>query len=200
MIRLSKLTDYGFVILTRFVKEGVGRVNNARDVAGDVHLPLPTVSKLLKTLARNGLLTAHRGVKGGYSLARAPEEITVADIITALEGPVSMTDCINDEQVHRSCMLEVLCPMRLKWKGVNDIIVEALQKMSLAEMVEQVPEGALLADEDEPERPAPQTRLHKPTRPQAKHAADADTADKTADETKDRTRGLGSSRRGASKD
>lgn len=197
MIRLSKLTDYGFVILTRFVKEGVGRVNNARDVAADVHLPLPTVSKLLKTLARNGLLTAHRGVKGGYSLARAPEEITVADIITALEGPVSMTDCINDEQVHRSCMLEVFCPMRLKWKGVNDIIVEALQKMSLAEMVDQVPEGALLADDDDPQRPAPQKRLHKPTRPQPQHA---DEADSSVDETKDRPRGLGTSQRAASKD
>ena len=197
MIRLSKLTDYGFVILTRFVKEGVGRVNNARDVAADVHLPLPTVSKLLKTLARNGLLTAHRGVKGGYSLARSPEEITVADIITALEGPVSMTDCINEEQVHRSCMLEVFCPMRLKWKGVNDIIVEALQKMSLAEMVDQVPEGALLADEEDPQRPAPQQRLHKPNRSQHNQPNETDNA---ADETKDRSRGVGVSHRSVTKD
>ncbi|PKO16446.1 SUF system Fe-S cluster assembly regulator [candidate division BRC1 bacterium HGW-BRC1-1] len=197
MIRLSKLTDYGFVILTRFVKEGVGRVNNARDVAADVHLPLPTVSKLLKTLARNGLLTAHRGVKGGYSLARAPEEITVADIITALEGPVSMTDCINDEQVTRSCMLELFCPMRLKWKGVNDIIVEALQKMSLAEMVAQVPEGALLADEAEHERAVPSKRLQKPNRSQTAHHAEGDH---TSDETKDRPRGVEAPQRGAAKD
>lgn len=164
MIRLSKLTDYGFVILTRFVKDGVGRVHNARDVAADVRLPLPTVSKLLKTLARNGLLVAHRGVKGGYSLARSAEEITVADIITALEGPVAMTDCISEDHDRGSCLMSVMCPMRLKWKGVNDIIVETLQQMSLAEMVAQIPEGATLADEEEHGRPEPRKRQPRPPR------------------------------------
>ncbi len=162
MIRLSKLTDYAFVILSRFVRGGSGKVHNARDVSADVHLPQPTVSKLLKTLSRSGVLAAHRGVKGGYSLARSAEEITVADVVNALEGPISMTDCISDGD--HSCMLELMCPMRLKWKGVNDILVEALQKMSLAEMTARIPEGALPADDLVDESREPARRLPRPAR------------------------------------
>jgi FeS assembly SUF system regulator len=149
MIRLSKLTDYGFVILTRFVSDGSNGVHNARDVAAEVHLPLPTVSKLLKTFARAGLLTAHRGVKGGYSLARKPTEITVADIVMALEGPISMTECISGER-DTSCMLELMCPMKGKWKSVNDMLQSTLNGMTLDQIVAQIPADAMLAQEDCP--------------------------------------------------
>ena len=149
MIRLSKLTDYGFVILTRFVSDGANGVHNARDVAAEVHLPLPTVSKLLKTFARAGLLTAHRGVKGGYSLARKPQEITVADIVTALEGPISMTECISGER-DTSCMLELMCPMKGKWKSVNDMLQSTLNGMTLDQIVSQIPADALVGQEDCP--------------------------------------------------
>jgi len=149
MIRLSKLTDYGFVILTRFVSDGSNGVHNARDVAAEVHLPLPTVSKLLKTFARAGLLTAHRGVKGGYSLARKPNEITVADIVMALEGPISMTECISGER-DTSCMLELMCPMKGKWKSINDMLQSTLNGMTLDQIVAQIPADALLAQEDCP--------------------------------------------------
>jgi FeS assembly SUF system regulator len=147
MIRLSKLTDYGFVILTRFVNDGANGVHNARDVAAEVHLPLPTVSKLLKTFARAGLLTAHRGVKGGYSLARKAEEITVADIVMALEGPISMTDCISDDR-DTSCMLELMCPMKGKWRGINDMLQNTLNAMTLASIVSQLPPEAFVIQED----------------------------------------------------
>ena len=95
MIRISRLTDYGIVLMSHMAAHG-DRVHNATEVAAEAHLPLPTVSKLLRLLAKEGLLESHRGVKGGYGLARPAEDITVGTIITALEGPIAITTCTND--------------------------------------------------------------------------------------------------------
>src|SRR5688572_33459183 len=94
MIRIAKLTDYGIVLMSHLAR-APGRRVNARDLSVEAHLPQPTVSQLLKTLSRGGLLVSQLGVKGGYDLARPASEITVADIITALEGPVALTECTS---------------------------------------------------------------------------------------------------------
>src|SRR2546429_448899 len=86
MIRMSKLTDYGIVLLAHLARNPTRATCNARCLASEAHLPVPTVSKILKALARAGLLVAHRGVKGGFSLARRPEEISMAQIISAMEA------------------------------------------------------------------------------------------------------------------
>lgn len=132
MIRLSRLTDYGFVVLSRFVADGGEVVHNARDLAEETALPQPTVSKLLKTLTRGGLLTARRGVKGGYVLARPATAITAVDIITALEGPVALTDCSGHDG--EDCSLEHRCPVRTHWMLINDAVNTALDRISLADM------------------------------------------------------------------
>ena len=93
MFRISKLADYGVSLLAALAADRGGEPHTARGMAGRVGLPLPTVSKILKALSRQGLLVSHRGVRGGYVLARPPEEITVAEIIRALEGPIGMTEC-----------------------------------------------------------------------------------------------------------
>ena len=87
MIRMTKLTDYASVLMTYFAKDPA-RPHNARDLASETHLPLPTVSKVLKSLARGGLLESHRGLNGGYALSRDASEISLADILTAMEGPM----------------------------------------------------------------------------------------------------------------
>ena len=79
MIRLTRLTDYGIMLLTHFARDRKQAQKCSRDLAAEAHLPLPTVSKLLKLLARHGLLEAHRGAKGGFLLARPPEAITMAE-------------------------------------------------------------------------------------------------------------------------
>jgi FeS assembly SUF system regulator len=132
MIRLAKLTDYGFVVLTHFANNTDRRIHNARDVAEEVGLPLPTVSKLLKTFARGGLLSAHRGVNGGYSLNGKPDEIKVSRILEVLEGPIAITECMEGGET--SCVLQIVCPVRPKWQGINVAVKEALQKISLADM------------------------------------------------------------------
>ena len=132
MIRIRKLTDYGIVLLTYFVGDGEASVRTARELAAKAYLPLPTVSKILKALARSGLLVAHRGIAGGYSLARAPEDISVADIIAALEGPLALTEC--SASAPGLCDLEPVCPVRSNWRKINDVVREALDQLSLADM------------------------------------------------------------------
>ena len=92
MLRISRLTDYGTMILVHLAGQNAG-LCSASDVAAGTHLALPTVQKLLKTLAKSGLVSSVRGADGGYRLARAPEQITAAEILNVLEGPVAITEC-----------------------------------------------------------------------------------------------------------
>ena len=131
MIRMTKQADYGIVLLTRMASEE-SRVFPATELAETVHLPTPTVSKILKLLARGGVLESHRGVKGGYCLAREPERITVAEIITALDGPIAITECIDDSP--GECAQEPVCAVRGNWQRINDGIRHALDAITLAEM------------------------------------------------------------------
>jgi FeS assembly SUF system regulator len=136
MLRVTKLADYGIVMLTYFATHE-GNTHNARDIARIVKLPLPVVSKVLKLLAREGLLSSQRGIKGGYILARPPAEITVADIIRALEGPIAVTECTDI--LSGGCGLETGCPVKTNWHLINTAIQDALKKISLAEMTQPLP-------------------------------------------------------------
>ena len=133
MIRMTKQTDYGIVLLSRMA--GLpDRQFNATELATESRLPQPTVSKILKILARAGLLDSHRGVKGGYTLARDPEAITVTEVIGALEGPIGITECIDDTP--GECSHEAGCPVRGNWHRINEAIRQALDGINLAEMAQ----------------------------------------------------------------
>jgi len=133
MIRMTKLSDYGFILLTYMAYIDLGGQYNARDLSQATYLPLPMVSKILKVLARGGILTSHRGVKGGYSLARAPDKIKVLEIISSLEGPIAITECIG-EDYDSQCLLERLCPIRVNWQRINGAVRDALENITLEEM------------------------------------------------------------------
>jgi FeS assembly SUF system regulator len=130
MIRITRQTDYGIVLLTHMAAH-LERRFNAPELAVEAHLPLPTVSKILKLLTREGVLESHRGIKGGYSLARGPEEVSMAEIVSALEGPVAITECIDESS---GCTFEPTCRVRANWQRINDAIRQALAGISLAEM------------------------------------------------------------------
>jgi FeS assembly SUF system regulator len=130
MIRITKQTDYGVVLLTHVAGQPE-RMFNAPDLAAETHLPLPMVSKILKLLTRDGVLVSHRGVKGGYSLARPPQAISMAEIIAALEGPIAITECIEEVG---DCAHERLCPVRSNWHRINEAVLAALSGITLAEM------------------------------------------------------------------
>jgi FeS assembly SUF system regulator len=132
MIRITKQTDYGIVLLTHLAAHP-DRPYNAPELSAEARLPLPMVSKILKLLAKEGLLVSHRGVKGGYSLSRPAAEITMAEIIAALEGPIAITECVS---VESDCTHEALCPVRSNWRRINDAVRTALVGISLAEMAQ----------------------------------------------------------------
>lgn len=132
MIRLSKLTDYGIVLMSYFAQGGAGAAFTARELSEKSKIPLPTVSKVLKSLSRSELVFSQRGVKGGYTMARTPEEISVAEMIDALEGPIAMTEC-STFGGHR-CEFELMCPAKSPWQRINHVVHRALSTLSLADM------------------------------------------------------------------
>jgi FeS assembly SUF system regulator len=128
---MGRLTDYG-VVLMAYMAGQPDRLHNAAEVAAGTQLRPPTVSKLMRLLARRGLLVSQRGVKGGFSLARPPAQITLAEVVRALEGPVSMTVCTGEQP--RACEHETLCPVRAPWQRINRVILGALDSVTLADM------------------------------------------------------------------
>jgi FeS assembly SUF system regulator len=137
MIRMNKLTDYGVVLLTTFAREPALGIS-ARELSTRTGIPQPTVVKLLKTLLKAGLLVSQRGTKGGYALSQPPEEVPVSAVIEALEGPLAITEC----NVPGTCEHERRCPARPNWTAVNEVIHEALSRLTLAQMTRPVPPRA----------------------------------------------------------
>ncbi|MCB9655427.1 MAG: SUF system Fe-S cluster assembly regulator [Deltaproteobacteria bacterium] len=135
MLKLGKLTDYAIVLLTYCAKTPPGDSTTARHLSEISHLPLPTVSKIMKALARAGILASHRGVKGGYRLARDAGDVSIATVIEAIEGPVRMTECCG-VQTPRLCELETTCPVHRNWSKINDVVLAALDQLTIADMAE----------------------------------------------------------------
>jgi len=133
MLKLSKLTDYAVVILAAMAGGGRERPFSASGVAAATFLPEPTVSKILKLLAKAGIITSIRGAKGGYTLNEAPENIPVGRVIAALEGPVRLASCVKDSG--ESCGIESICMLHGRWNPVNAAIETALSNVSLADMI-----------------------------------------------------------------
>lgn len=130
MLRISKLTDYGTVVLARLATDESAIVS-AAELAAATGLALPTVSKLLKTLARAELVQSTRGPGGGYRLARPASSISAADVIDALEGPVSITECSSDDS---HCEHEGLCAVGGTWQRINIGIRQALDEVTLQDL------------------------------------------------------------------
>lgn len=131
MLRLSKLTDYGTLILAELAAGPDGGLASAGQVAHATHLAPPTVRKLLKSLSRAGLVVSERGAQGGYALARAPELISAAEIIDALEGPVAITECSS---IDGACDLESYCRVGRAWQKINRSIRQALEHVTLEDL------------------------------------------------------------------
>jgi FeS assembly SUF system regulator len=131
MFRLSRLTDYAVTLLTQMVSEEKS-VWAASDLAEKSSLPLPTVSKILKHLAKSDIITAQRGAAGGYKLAQPATGITIAAIVEAMDGPIAITDCA--EGGDQDCRIQTICPMSGNWNKVNHAIRGALSTVSLADM------------------------------------------------------------------
>ena len=130
MLKLSKKIDYGLILLSRMCAQPAPA--SAREMAGHYLLPQPMVANILKALASAGLLVSRRGVQGGYELARSPREITLAQIMEALEGPFSLVDCITDQD---NCRFTQVCPTHDPIQEVHRKFQNFMSRLTLAEIV-----------------------------------------------------------------
>lgn len=138
MIRVSRLADYASVVMACLARHP-GEVLPAAQVGEETHLELPTVSKLLKQLARAGLVESFRGAAGGYRLAKPAQNISLAEIVEALDGPIGLTACSVGS---RGCERQSYCAVAHDWQGVGAAIGNALRGVSLADMLRRQPPRA----------------------------------------------------------
>ena len=149
MLRLSKLTDYAVVVLTRLARDGAtpsGPVQTALSLAGDTGITEPTVAKVLKVLAHAGLVEGVRGPRGGYRLTKPLASMPLSEVIAAIDGPIALTACVDGGS--GMCEAEGICPVRGRWDPVNDAIRRALSGITLADLAPP------------PRRPASSAALH----------------------------------------
>jgi FeS assembly SUF system regulator len=131
MFKLGKMTDYATVLMTALASAPAER-RSAQDLADFTHVSAPTVAKLLRQLSTHGLVTAERGQHGGYRLTRAPNAITIADVVSAVEGPLALTECsVHDGS---GCSIESHCGVRTNWRLINTAIQQALASVTLEDM------------------------------------------------------------------
>ena len=136
MIRLSKLADYAFVILTHMISSDKASWS-ATDLAEKTTLPLPTVAKIMKLLAKGDVVLAQRGATGGYRLAYAANTINVAQVIRAIDGPIALTGCVGEKP--NKCAAKTFCGLHDCWDKLNTAIETALESILLAELAERCP-------------------------------------------------------------
>jgi len=133
MIKLSKLTDYAVVVLAVMAQER-GTVVSASALAEKTHLPEPTVAKVLKILSKHGIILSVRGTNGGYKLEKTADQIDMASVISAMDGPIALTACVDGSA--GCCNLENSCPVKGQWDPVNMAMKQALGNVSLAQMIQ----------------------------------------------------------------
>ena len=129
MLRISKLTDYAILMMVELARDG--DMLSAHALAERIGVEVPTASKVLKLLAGSGLLESFRGAAGGYRVMRRAADISVAEVIAAIEGPIAMTECSAEEGL---CSQEDSCELRGNWQRISLAVAQALQGVSLAEM------------------------------------------------------------------
>lgn len=136
MLRITKQTDYGIVLMTQMAtQQSATGVANAQSLAAATHIPIAMVSKILKLLARDGILSSQRGVRGGYRLVGRPADVKLSDLILALEGPIALTECADHDH-EGQCPIEGSCKVRINWQRINRAVKQALDSISLAELIE----------------------------------------------------------------
>ena len=131
MLRISKLADYATLIMSRLAQDAA-KLCSASLLAKSLGLSMPVVSKILKILCQAGLVSSVRGADGGYRLARPAQEITLAAVVSAIEGDFAVTECCSETG---SCALTSSCTTRNNWKVINNVIYATLAKLTIKDMM-----------------------------------------------------------------
>ena len=130
-MKINKLTDYSIVILTNMVIKDENAMHTAKELSEFSGIPLPTVTRILKMLSNEGILESQRGAQGGYTLTKSSTDISVAEVIEAMEGPIALTECVSDGC---GCAFEPSCAVGKPWQKINKAVNNVLQNINLSEM------------------------------------------------------------------
>jgi Rrf2 family protein len=136
MLRLSKKADYALIAMKHLAIRPDSGSASAREIAEQYDIPIELMAKVLQRLARRGLVTSHQGTRGGYRLARAASVISVADVIQAIDGPLTVTACSTDAE---NCEQYAKCSVRDPLWRIRERILSALATCSLQEVASDVP-------------------------------------------------------------
>jgi len=129
MLRISRLADYATVIMRDMAI--IDRGLSGAEIAQNTAIQLPTVRKLLKQLLKAGLLISERGANGGYQLARPSDQINLANIVEAIDGPLALTECSLPSG---NCAISTHCENKENWHVINQVVKAALSEVSLRQM------------------------------------------------------------------
>ncbi|MEZ4703917.1 MAG: SUF system Fe-S cluster assembly regulator [Bdellovibrionota bacterium] len=135
MIQINKFSDYAIVILVHMSKIQDQSLFSAKALSTQLHLPLPTVSKILKQLQKASILESIQGPRGGYRLAKTSDEISVGQILEIMEGPIAITECALSEH---QCSVTSWCEIKPHWRLVNQVVREALERLKLSALSQQI--------------------------------------------------------------
>tara|TARA_S200000501_G_C20507365_1_gene605356 strand:- start:188 stop:640 length:453 start_codon:yes stop_codon:yes gene_type:complete len=130
-MKINKLTDYSIVILANLVAKDENAMHTAKELSEFSGIPLPTVTRILKMLSNKGILESQRGAQGGYELTKNSTDISVAEVIEAMEGPIALTECASDDC---GCAFEPSCSVGKPWQKINKAVNDVLQNISLSDM------------------------------------------------------------------
>ena len=131
MLRLSKKAEYALMAMKHLALRGDEGAASAREIAEHYDIPIELMAKVLQRLARKGLLVSQQGTRGGYLMARPAVQVSVADVIQAVDGPLSVTACSTTEE---NCDQYSKCNIRDPLWRIKDRIVSALTTCSIFEM------------------------------------------------------------------
>jgi Rrf2 family protein len=137
MLRLSKKADYALIAMKHLALRGDRGSSSAREIAGLYDIPIELLAKVLQRLVRRGLLASHQGTRGGYRLVRLPSQVSVADVIQAIDGPVSVTACSASDD--GACEQFAKCNVRDPLWRVRERILAALGECTIAELAADPP-------------------------------------------------------------
>ena len=142
MLRLSKKADYALIAMKHLALRPEQAASSAREIAEQYDIPVELMAKVLQRLAREGLLASHQGTRGGYHLSRPPSAISVADVIQAVDGPLTVTACSTEEE---NCDQYSKCSVRDPLWKIKERILMALQTCSITELATEMTEPALIS-------------------------------------------------------
>jgi Rrf2 family protein len=142
VLRLSKKADYGLIALSYMAEAGQRPIVSAREMAEQHDIPVELLAKVLQRLARRGVLTSVQGINGGYRLARAPQAISVADVVEAIDGPLTLTACSDTSD---TCDQFAKCNIRDPLHRIRERIASALATCSVAELAADRTASAVVA-------------------------------------------------------